>query len=39
MNISFDDEFVKNSLIIASRIDIIEINISTFSIRAVVSRF
>ena len=39
INAFFDDDFVKSSSIIASRIDIIEINISTFSTRAVVFKF
>ena len=38
-NAFFNNDFVENSLITASRVDIIKINISTFSIGAVVFKF
>ena len=38
-NVSSDDDFVKSSSVIASRVDIIKINTSTSSARAVVFKF
>ena len=39
VNVSFDDDFVKNFLVIASRIDIIEIDTSTSSTMVIVFKF
>ena len=38
-NTSFDDNFVENSSVTVNRVDIIKINISTFSARAIVFKF
>ena len=38
-NVSFDDDFIENSLVIVSRIDIIETDISISSTRAIVFKF
>ena len=39
INVSFDDDFIKNFSVIVNRIDIIEINISTSLTKAVVFKF
>ena len=39
INVSFDNDFVKNSSVTASRIDIIKIDILTFSIKAIAFKF
>ena len=39
INISFDDNFIESSSITVNRIDIIEINTSTFLTKAVVFKF
>ena len=38
-NIFFDDDFVKSSSVIISRIDILKINTSTFSTRTIIFKF
>ena len=39
VNIFFDDDFVENFSVIVSRVDIIEVNISTSSTRIIVFKF